>query len=135
MGVEHRIEEVYPPLLQCYNTAIGVKEIAYAWHFLTNVKQEVLLKVVVAAEKARLNNNPILELKFRNNKIKVYRKVQQNQAKRLKQLKTQVSELCTEIKEGIQYYFNPVNFVVVTTKLNIHVLNQIAPIFHVLGTK
>ena len=69
MGVEHRIEEVYPPLLQCYNTAIGVKEIAYAWHFLTNVKQEVLLKVV-AAEKARLNNNPILELKFRNNKIK-----------------------------------------------------------------
>ena len=57
--------------------------------------------------------------------------MQQNQAKRLKQLKTQVSELRTEIKEGIQYYFNPVNFVVVTTKLNIHVLNHSAPIFHV----
>ena len=88
-----------------YNTAIGVKEIAYAWHFLTNVKQEVLLKVV-AAEKARLNNNPILELKFRNNKIKVYRKVQQKSSQTVETVEDTI-ELRTEIKEGIQYYFNP----------------------------
>ena len=49
MGVElRRDEEVYPPLLQCYNTAIGVKKLHMRQHFLTNVKQEVLLKVVAA---------------------------------------------------------------------------------------